>query len=118
MPAIRAVAVILGLGVGIGLLQVDHQHAGRHAHLDRREADAVGGVHGLEHVLDQRAQLGIEALDGLGHGLQARVGRLDNLANGHGQIIGLPVPNGKGTTHAYPIGRRARSACASVPSSR
>ena len=43
-----------GLGVFVVRLQINHQHAQRHAHLDCGEADAGGIVHCLEHVFDQR----------------------------------------------------------------
>ena len=44
-----------------------------HVDLGRRQADAVGVVHGLEHVGDQRLDAGVDALHRLGHRVQARV---------------------------------------------
>jgi hypothetical protein len=44
------------LGIRVIGLEIDHQHAQRHAHLDRGEADAGRIVHRLEHVGDERAQ--------------------------------------------------------------
>jgi hypothetical protein len=51
---------------------VDHDHALVHVDLGGGQADAVGVVHGLQHVGDQGADARIDALHRLGHGVQAR----------------------------------------------
>ena len=96
----------------LGLLQVDHQQADRHADLDRGKADPGRGVHRLEHVGDERLQLGVERLHRLGNLPQERVGRLEDAANGHGANLVFRLQG------VQEIGRRARKAWASVPSSR
>ena len=47
-----------------------------HVHLGGRQADARGGVHGLEHIGDQLLERGIEAAYRLGAGPQPRIGKL------------------------------------------
>jgi hypothetical protein len=100
------------IGIGILRLEVDHQHAQRHPDLNRGEADARGVVHRLEHVLDQRLELVIELGDGFGHHLEAGIGDFEDFANGH------EVADSGVARDSQPTGRRARSAWASVPSSR
>ena len=50
--------------------QVDHGEALRNANLRSGEADALGCIHRLEHIVDQFAQFVIELGDGLGGALQ------------------------------------------------
>ena len=57
---------------------VDHDQALVHVDLGGGQADALGLVHGLEHVVDQLAQGGIDRGDGLGHLVQAGVGVAKN----------------------------------------
>ena len=67
------------------LLGEVHGHdALRHADLDRRQPDAGRVVHGLEHVLDQRADLGVDLLDRLGDEPQPLVGQDEDVAQRHG----------------------------------
>ena len=47
------------------ILKVDDQDPLRNAHLDRGEADAGGGVHRLEHVVDERLDLGVISSTGV-----------------------------------------------------
>ena len=67
--------------VGIALVAVeaeDHQLQ-VHADLRRGQSHALGGGHGLEHVRDQRAQLGrAEMRHGRGHAQQPRVAHLQD----------------------------------------
>jgi hypothetical protein len=44
---------------------VDHDHALVHVDLGRRQAHAFGGVHGLEHVVDEAADALVDAATGL-----------------------------------------------------
>ncbi len=68
------------------LREVDHQEAQLDVDLGRRQSDAGSGVHGLEHVVDQAAQLGIEPGHSLGPGPQARVGEFKNGSETHGRF--------------------------------
>ena len=52
-------------------------------HLGRGEAHAGRGVHGLEHVLDQFRERGVEHLDRLGLGAKTGVWVLKNLQARH-----------------------------------
>ena len=47
------------------------------------EADAVCGVHRLHHVVEERAHLIVDDVDGRGVRLQPLVGRGDDRAYGH-----------------------------------
>jgi hypothetical protein len=53
---------------------VHHDHALVHVDLGGRQAHALGGVHGLEHVVDQLADAVVDGGHGLGHGVQAGSG--------------------------------------------
>ena len=55
-----------------------------HVHLARRETDALGGVHGLEHVVGQLPHRVIDDGDGFGLGPQPRIGILQNCELCHG----------------------------------
>ena len=55
------------------------------ADLDGGKPDAGRVVHGLEHVVDQLAEVGVDALDRLGNEPQPLVGKLDDLAHRHGR---------------------------------
>ena len=94
------------------LLQVDHQQADRHADLDRGEADAGRVVHRLEHVGDERLQLVVERLHRLGN-LPQDADRASHRC-GEWPWSGFSLS----AQRVQAIGRRARSAWASVPSSR
>ena len=63
---------------------VDDEDALGHADLDRGQADARCVVHGLEHVIHQRAQVVRDFLHGFGDLLEARVGRDEDGPEGHG----------------------------------
>jgi hypothetical protein len=76
-------ALLLGL-----LRRVHHDEPLRHADLDRREADAGGVVHRVEHVGGEPAQLRRDLVHRLGFETQARVGEDDKGTNGHGGEIG------------------------------
>ena len=80
------------------LVQVDHDDALGHADLHRRQADAVGGVHALGHVVDQLADLGIHLLDIGGDRFEPRIGRGKDGADGHGLEIGVQPFAVKGTS--------------------
>ena len=57
----------------IRLGQVHHDDALGHADLDRRQADAVGGVHGVQHVVHERTKIVINLFNRLGDFLQDRI---------------------------------------------
>ena len=77
------------LGIRTARIEIDDGDALGHADLDRGKADAVGAVHRLDHVVDKRADLRIDFRDGLGHDFQARIGRGQDGADGHGREIGF-----------------------------
>lgn len=52
-----------------------------------RQADAVGGVHGLQHVVHQFAKLVVHLVDGLGDFLQTRVRDGEYFTNSHAPKI-------------------------------
>ena len=77
---------------GAGLIAAERQRQ-IDADLRRREPGAADRVHGLEHVVDQRAQFGgVEGGDRLGDAQQARVAHLQDLANGHGSAASGNAP--------------------------
>ena len=99
----QAALVDLHQVVGLENLRVDHDHrlglvllaravhdrqAQRDAHLGGGQAHPRRRVHGLEHVVDQALELGIEALHRPGLLPQARVGVLQDGQEGHGGAIG------------------------------
>ncbi len=51
------------LGILVLGLEIDHQHAQRHADLNRGKADAGGIVHRVEHVGDERLEFVVERGD-------------------------------------------------------
>ena len=65
-------------------IEIDHRDALGHADLDRREADAARVLHGIEHVVHEALERAVDLRHGLGHQLQPRIGRLDELEYGHG----------------------------------
>ena len=76
--------VVVGVAV-----RVDPQ---RHADLRSREADAGRGIHRLEHVGDERADLVRDLVDGRGRGVQDGITHDANRQNGHA----LSLPSGIG----------------------
>jgi hypothetical protein len=69
------------------LADVDDQEPPVHVHLGRRQADARCGVHGLEHVVDEPSQRGVENLHRRGARAQPRVGKLEYRQLRHGGLI-------------------------------
>ena len=65
--------------------EVHGDDALRHADLDGSKPDAGRGVHGLEHVVDQRAQRLVDGLHRLGFQPQPFVGNDEDVAHGHGR---------------------------------
>ena len=55
-----------------------------HVDLRRREAHAFGGVHGVEHVVDQAADALVDLAHRLGDDVQAGIGVAKNGQMGHG----------------------------------
>ena len=74
----------------LGIARVDVLGAEDHqlqvdADLRRRQAGAVGGVHGVEHVGDQQVDSSrVECGHGLGHAQQARIAHLEDFTDCHG----------------------------------
>ena len=62
---------------------VDHDHALVHVDLRRGQADAVGGVHRLEHVVDQFGGCARRPPHRLGHRVQARIGVAEDVQSSH-----------------------------------
>ena len=56
------------------LVQIDHDHPLGNPDLHGGQADAVGGIHALGHVVDQLADLRIHLLHIGGDRLEARIG--------------------------------------------
>ena len=71
------------------LLKVDHQHALGNADLDGGEADSGRGVHRVEHVVDQPAQIVVDLVNRLGDLAQTRVRNFDDRENGHAENLGI-----------------------------
>ena len=65
-------------------IEIDHRHTLGHTDLDSGEADAAGVLHGLEHVVHEAPERTVDLRDRLGKQLQPRIGRFDELENGHG----------------------------------
>ena len=53
----RLASVLLVVG------DIEHDQAPRHADLDCSQSDAGSLVHGLQHIVDQPAELGVDPLD-------------------------------------------------------
>src|SRR5581483_8741958 len=81
---------------------VVHEHPQIHADLVGRQAHAVGGFHGLEHVLDQGAELVVERLDGAARVVQHRVADDTDGAYGHGAYLTTRVRDGARAARASP----------------
>ena len=64
--------------------EVDEHETLRHADLIRREADAGGGVHRVDHVVDQLLQRAVDLRDGLGRQAEDFGAVLDDGKNCHG----------------------------------
>ena len=64
--------------------QIEHQQALVHVHLGGRKPDALGRIHGLEHVVRQATHRVIDDGDGLGLLPQSRVRILQNYELCHG----------------------------------
>src|SRR5438105_7969688 len=72
------------LGVRI-LAQIDHRHAFATSHLWRSNANAFGGIHRLEHVIDEMTQLvgDRQHWDGMRLLAQNRIAQYPNAKDGH-----------------------------------
>ena len=66
---------------------VDGDHPFRDIHLNRRQADARGRVHGLQHVVQKPADLVVHAPHGLGAIAQSRIRIVKNVAYGHRLVL-------------------------------
>jgi hypothetical protein len=66
---------------------VDHDDLLGNVDLGCGEPYAGGGVHGLSHVLDQLSRRGVDFLYPLGRDVEARVGVLEDLENGHKSLL-------------------------------
>ena len=83
----------------------DHRHnAARHADLDGGKADARRVVHGLEHVLDQCAQVLVHGRDRFGFLPQPGVRDDENVAFRHGGDLRA---GNSGVNRPFPLRRRA-----------
>ena len=103
--------VVLRDVVGVGR-EVGDEQPQAPPHLGRRQPDAVGGVHGLDHVVDQRLELGAVALDLGGalpeDGLAVGVNRQDHGMSGVGngrrtQARGASEPGARGSSPGFPF---------------
>jgi len=81
IPALAAFAG-LALGAVAHVGDVDHENAAEIADLVGGEADAVGVVHGFQHVVHQLAHLAVDGLDRFGTLLETRVGSDDDRQSG------------------------------------
>ena len=78
------------LFLAVLLVEIHHDDALGHADLHRGQADAVGLVHAVDHVVDQPADLVIDLVDVVRDRFEARIGRGKDGADGHGLEIGEP----------------------------
>ncbi len=62
---------------------IDDEHSQLHIDLRGRESDPRRGIHRLEQVIDQQAELGVETRDRQGPGAQARVGEFQDRSQAH-----------------------------------
>ena len=67
--------------------EVHGDHALRHADLDGGKPDAGRRIHGLEHVVDQRAQRLVDRRHRLGFEPQPLVGEDEDVAHRHGRDV-------------------------------
>jgi len=70
----------------MGFGNVDDNDAFVNVDLGGGQTDAVRGVHGLRHVVDQLADARIHRLHRLGDGVQARIGVMQNVESGHKKL--------------------------------
>src|SRR6516164_4247321 len=83
---------------------IEDNHVLEHAYLRSSETNAVGGIHGLEHVVHQGADRIVDVGDRRGLLLQNRIRPNQNFTNHASSIIAQPSPgNGAVTTCAYGI---------------
>ena len=58
---------------------VNHHQALVHIHLRGSQADAIGVVHGFQHVRNQGLDTRVNLFDGLGHGVKLGVGESEDV---------------------------------------
>ena len=63
--------------------EINNRQALGNANLGSRQPDAVGDIHGFEHVVDEPAQILVERGDRFGRPLQDRIREFDDRIN-HG----------------------------------
>ena len=73
------------------LRHVDDDQALVHVDLRRRQADAVGLVHGFEHVVHELPDACIDRLHRAGDRVQARVWVTENGSNGHEATLSVAI---------------------------
>ena len=69
------------------LRRVDHQKTDGFGDLDRRESHARRIMHGFDHVVDQLAQIVVDALDLFADETQLGVGQSDDRSEGHAGLF-------------------------------
>ena len=83
---------------------VDHDDAFVHIHLRRSQADAIGVIHGCEHVVEHSAYAVVHGFNRLGDLVQAWVGITKNRKNCHVQrgnmslfspLLSIPAAGGR-----------------------
>ena len=67
-----------------GVADIEHQNPPVHVDLARRKTDTLGGIHGLQQIVDQLTHRVINRRHGHGLGPQARVWILQNCELCHG----------------------------------
>ena len=100
------------LGLGLARAGVQDDDALEDAHLRRGEPHAVGGVHRLEHVLDQGADGVVHLRHGPGLLLQDGIGPDEDLAN-HGAPLNLAGADGQPPAPAPCLSATARATAVS-----
>ena len=81
-------AALMGLTLAVAMVEVHDDHADGLTDLDGGQTDAGRRVHGLQHVVHQRAQTVVDHRHGGGNRLQAWIGNDEDVANSHGLQVG------------------------------
>ncbi len=80
--------LIVGLATAPPGWYLENEQAQRHVHLRRRQADAAGILHGLDHIGDQAADLRrTRMVDRVGPPQQHRVAHAGDLEDGHDESV-------------------------------
>ena len=90
---------------------IHHDHAVCHAHLNGRQTNAIGVIHGIQHVIHQGARVVGYFRNGLRNGFQPLVRHFDNRSNCHDFEISPAAARVKRTHESDRLGACLKMLC-------